>query len=165
MAILLDENTSVLIQGITGREGRARTQFMMAYGTRVVAGVTPGRGGREIHGLPVYDTVQEAWDRHGRIDATVTFVPGRVLKDAVLEAIAAGIKNVFMPVERVPLHDCLEMIACAREAGTRLVGPGSFGVISPGKSVAGWIGGTEEFAHEMFPPGPVSYTHLTLPTN
>ena len=155
MAILLDENTSVLIQGITGREGRARTRFMMAYGTRVVGGVTPGRGGREIHGVPVYDTVQEAWERHGSIDASVTFVPGHVVKDAVLEAIRAGIKHVFMPVERVPLHDCLEMIAYAQEAGTRIVGPGSFGVISPGKSVAGWIGGTEAFANEMFPPGHV----------
>jgi len=155
MAILLDENTTVLIQGITGREGAARAGFMQAYGTRVVAGVTPGRGGSEIRGLPVYDTVQEAWERHGAIDASVTFVPGRVVKLAVLEAIAAGIKVIFMPVERVPLHDCLEMIAHAREAGTRLVGPGSFGVISPGRSVAGWIGGTVEFANEMFPPGHV----------
>jgi succinyl-CoA synthetase alpha subunit len=155
MAILLNENTTVLIQGITGREGSARTRFMMAYGTRVVAGVTPGRGGSRVWDVPVYDTVREAWKHHGPIDATVTFVPGRVVKDAVLEAIDAGIKYVFMPVERVPLHDALRMIACAREAAASIIGPGSFGVISPGKSVAGWIGGTEEFAREMFPPGHV----------
>ncbi|HID86365.1 MAG TPA: succinate--CoA ligase subunit alpha [Anaerolineae bacterium] len=153
MAILLDEKTTMLIQGITGREGRARTRFMLAYGTRVVAGVTPGRGGSEVWHVPVYDTVQEAWKHHGPIDATVTFVPGPVVKDAVLEAIEAGIKLIVMPVERVPLHDALEMIACAREMGARIVGPGSFGVISAGKAVAGWIGGTEEFAREMFPPG------------
>ena len=155
MAILLDEKTTMLIQGITGREGRARTRFMLAYGTRVVAGVTPGRGGSEVWHVPVYDTVQEAWKHHGPIDATVTFVPGPVVKDAVLEAIEAGIKLIVMPVERVPLHDALEMIAYAQEEGARIVGPGSFGVISAGKSVAGWIGGTEEFAREMFPPGHV----------
>ena len=155
MAILLNESTTVLIQGITGREGSARTRFMQAYGTRVVAGATPGRGGSTVHGVPVYDSVQQAWRRHGPIDATVTFVPGRAVKEAVLEAIEAGIKCIFMPVERVPLHDSLEMIASARDAGARIIGPGSFGVISPGKAVAGWIGGTEEFAREMFPPGHV----------
>ena len=145
----------MLVQGITGREGAARTRFMLAYGTQVVDGVTPGRGGGEVHGLPVYDTVREAWRRHGPIDATVTFVPGLVVKDAVLEAIEAGIKLIVMPVERVPLHDALEMIDEARRAGVRILGPGSFGVISPGKSVAGWIGGTEDVAREMFPPGHV----------
>jgi succinyl-CoA synthetase alpha subunit len=155
MAILLDNRTSVLIQGITGREGRTRAHFMRSYGTRVVAGVTPGRGGSEVAGVPVYDTIREAWKHHGPIDASVTFVPGRVVKDAVLEAIDAGIQRIFMPVERVPLHDALEMIAYARDAGVRIVGPGSIGVISAGQAVAGWIGGTEEFAREMFPPGHV----------
>jgi len=155
MAILLDENSTMLIQGITGREGRARTRFMQSYGTRVVAGVTPGRGGSEVWDVPVYDTVQQACNHCGLIDATVTFVPGLMVKDAVLEAVEAGIKLVVMPVERVPLHDALEMVAEARRKGARIVGPGSFGVISPGKSVAGWIGGTEEFAREMFPPGHV----------
>ena len=155
MSILLNEKSTMLVQGITGREGAARTRFMLAYGTRVLAGVTPGRGGGEVHGVPVYDTVRDAWRRHGPIDATVTFVPGLVVKDAVLEAIEAGIKLIVMPVERVPLHDALEMIDEARRAGTRILGPGSFGVISPGKSVAGWIGGTEDVAREMFPPGHV----------
>ncbi len=155
MAILLDERTTMLIQGITGREGTARTRFMLAYGTRVVAGVTPGRGGSQVHHVPVYDTVQEAWKHHGPIGATVTFVPGLVVKDAVLEAIEAGIKLIVMPVERVPLHDALEMIGEARRGEAQIVGPGSFGVISPGKSVAGWIGGTEDLAREMFPPGHV----------
>ncbi len=155
MAILLDDRTSMLVQGITGREGRARAHFMRAYGTRVVAGVTPGRGGSEVAGVPVYDTIDEAWKHHGPIDASVTFVPGRVVKDAVLEAIDGGIQCIFMPVERVPLHDALEMIAYARDSGVRIVGPGSIGVISAGQAVAGWIGGTEEFAREMFPPGHV----------
>ena len=153
MAILLKSETTVLIQGITGREGRARAKFMQAYGTRIVAGVTPGRGGAEVVGVPVYDTIREACRHHGLAEATVTFVPGRLVKDAVLEAIDAGVKSVFMPVERVPLHDALEMIACARDADVRIVGPGSIGVISAGEAVAGWLGGTKEFAEEMFPRG------------
>ncbi len=155
MAILLSESTTVLIQGITGREGRTRAGFMQEYGTRIVAGVTPGRSGTDVCGVPVYDTVREACRHHGPIEATVTFVPGRVVKDAVLEAVEAEIKTIFMPVERVPLHDALEMIACARDAGVRIIGPGSIGLISAGKAVAGWLGGTKEFAEEMFPPGHV----------
>ncbi len=155
MAILLGEHTSLLIQGITGREGLARTRFMLDYGARVLAGVTPGRGGASVEGVPVYDTVREAWRHRGPIDATVVFVPGNALKDAVLEAIDAGILRLFVPAERVPLHDTLEMVAACRESGARMVGPGSFGVISPGKSVAGWIGGSEDFAREVFRPGHV----------
>ena len=155
MAILLNESTSLVIQGITGREGSARTHFMQNYGARIVAGVAPGRGGTRVGNVPVYDTVLEAGKRHGPIDATVVFVPGNALKDAVLEAIDAGIRCLFVPAERVPLHDALEMIACCQESGARLVGPGSFGVISPGKSVAGWIGGSEDFAREVFRAGHV----------
>jgi len=155
LAILLDENTTVLIQGITGREGTARTRFMKDYGTRVVAGVTPLRGGANVWGVPVYDTVREALKKHGPFDVSVTFVPGPLVKDSVLEAVDAGVETVIMPVERVPLHDTLEMIAYAKRFGVRIVGPGSLGVISPGKSVAGWIGGTDELSREVFKPGPV----------
>lgn len=163
MAILLDEHTTVLIQGITGREGRARVGYMRAYGTRIVAGVTPGRGGSDVDGVPVYDTVQAAVARHGPIDATVTFVPGNAVHDAVLEAIDAGIRTVFMPVERVPLHDALAMLAVARDAGVRVIGPGSIGVLSAGRAAAGvpsgavvgWVGGSVAFAREVFPPGHV----------
>lgn len=155
MAILLDEKTTVLIQGITGREGTVRARFMMDYGTKVVAGVTPGRGGTEVLGIPVYNTVDEAFKERGPIDATVTFVPGPMVKEAVLEAINAGIKIIIMPVERVPLHDILEMIHLARQKGVKIIGPGSLGVISPEKAVAGWIGGTEELARKVFKAGPV----------
>ncbi len=155
MAILLDENTRFLVQGITGREGAARTRFMKSYGTQVIAGVTPGKGGQRVDDVPVYDHVQEAVEAHGQLDATVIFVSAPYAKAAVVEALEAGIKLVVMPVERVPLHDTLEMVAFARQAQARILGPGSFGVISPGKAVAGWIGGSEEFAREMFPPGHV----------
>ena len=155
MSILIDEKTTVLVQGITGREGTARTRFMLDYGTKVLCGITPGRGGSEVWGVPVYNTVKEAFKAHGKIDASVTFVPGPQVKDAVVEAIEAGVKLVLVPAERVPLHDIMEMVAHARKKGSRIVGPGSLGLISPEKAAMGWLGGSGEFAREIFRPGPV----------
>ena len=155
MAILIDENTKVLIQGITGREGSARTRFMLDYGTKVLGGVTPGRGGSEVWGTPVFNSVKEATEEFGPIDASVTFVPGPQVKNAVIEAIEAGVKFVLVPAERVPLHDSLEMIALARREGARILGPGSLGLLSAGKAAMGWLGGSEEFAREIFKLGPV----------
>lgn len=155
MAILVDESISVLIQGITGREGSARAVFMQGYGTKVVAGVTPGRGGSEVGAIPVYDTVQQAVEKHGRIDASVAFVPGPAAKDAVLEALDSGIRLIVLPAERVPLHDILKMVACARDEKARIVGPGSIGVMSPGKAVVGWLGASPERAREVFVPGSI----------
>lgn len=155
MAILLEKDTTVLVQGITGREGSARAAFMKGYGTKVLAGVTPGRGGEEVSGIPVFNTVEEAIRQVGKIDCSVTFVPGPGLKDAVFEALDAGIKFIVMPVERVPLYDILEMMAYGKQKGARLLGPGSIGIISPGIAAAGWLGGTPEFAKRVFVPGSI----------
>jgi len=155
MAILIDQNTKVLVQGITGREGRARARFMLDYGTKVLGGVTPGRGGSDIWGLTVFDTVKEATEELGPMDASVTFVPGPQVKEAVIEAIEVGVRFVLVPAERVPLHDSLEMIAFARREGASILGPGSLGLLSAGKAAMGWLGGTDEFAREMFKPGSV----------
>lgn len=155
MSILLDEKTKVIVQGITGREGSLRTLFMKEYGTNVVAGVTPGRGGQEVHGIPVYDTVKEAVAAHGQVDGSVAFIPGPALKWAVLEAIDSGVKFIVTPVERVPVHDILDMVAVAQREDVRLLGPGSLGIISPGKAVMGWLGGNKEWANMLFQPGPI----------
>jgi len=155
VAILIDENTTVLVQGITGREGSIRTRFMLDYGTKVLGGVTPGRGGGEVWGLPVYNSVKEAVEAHGPIDASVTFVPGPQVKNAVIEAIEEGVKFILIPAERVPLQDSLEMIALARKRGSRILGPGSLGLLSVGKAAMGWLGGSEEFAKEIFKPGSI----------
>ncbi len=155
MTILIDEKTTALVQGITGRAGEGFSRYMRDYGTKILAGVTPGRGGASVAGIPVYDTVKEAVDKHGSIDASVTFVPGPFLKDAVLEAIDAGIKLIVCPVERVPLHDIMVMVATAKRRGVRIIGPGSIGVISPGKAVLGWVGSSVERAPQVFQPGPV----------
>ena len=155
MTILIDEDTHVLVQGITGREGTARTRTMLDYGTKVLCGVTPGRGGTSVWDLPVYDTVKQAIDSHSELNASVTFVPGPQVKDAVVEALESGIRFVVVPAERVPLHDSLEMIALARRKKANILGPGSLGLISPEKGLMGWIGGTAEFAKEVFKAGNV----------
>ncbi len=155
MSILVDKETTVIVQGITGREGSLRTKFMKEYGTNVVAGVTPGRGGQEVHGIPVYDTVKEAVTNHGPVDASVAFIPGPLLKWAVLEAIDSGVKFIVPPVERVPVHDIMDMVAIAQREDVRLLGPGSLGIISPGKAVMGWLGGSADWAGMLFSPGPV----------
>ena len=155
MSIILDGNTTVVVQGMTGREGSLRTKYMQDYGTKVVAGVTPGKGGMEVHGIPVYNTVEEAIKNHGMIDAAVTFVPGPGLKSAVYEAIDAGIKLVCSPVERIPVHDVIDMVSYARQNDVQLLGPGSLGLISPGKAVIGWLGGSVDWANTLFDPGPI----------
>ncbi len=155
MAILIDENTTAIVQGITGRAGEAYSRYMREYGTKILAGVTPGRGGATAAGVPVYDTVNEAVAKHGLVDASVTFVSAPFLKNAVLEAIDAGIKMIVSPVERVPLHDLIVMVAEAKRNGVRLVGPGTIGIISPGKAVLGWVGSNARRAAQVFQPGPV----------
>jgi succinyl-CoA synthetase alpha subunit len=155
MAIFVDEKTKVIIQGITGREGMIRAQLMKDYGTRVVAGVTPGRGGQDVYGIPVYDSVEEAWEKQGPIDASVVFIPAALVKNAALEAIAAGVKLLTIVPDRVPIYDVLEIARAVRAAGARFVGPNTLGLLSPGKAVLGMIGGRAERAREWFKPGPV----------
>lgn len=155
MAILIDEHTTILVQGITGRQGRASTELMKAYGTNVVAGVTPGKGGQNIDGVPVFNRVTEAIETCGEIDAAIAFVPGPHVKGALIEAIQAGIKLVVAPVDRVPVHDILEVISLARATGTRLIGPNTAGLISSGKSLIGMLGGDAARAKKLFPTGPV----------
>jgi len=128
---------------------------MLDYGTKVLCGVTPGRGGTRIWDVPVHNSVKEAVEAHGPIDASVTFVPGPQVKSAVFEALESAVKLIVVPAERVPLHDSLQMIALARRKNARILGPGSLGIISAGKALMGWIGGTEEFAREVFKPGRV----------
>lgn len=158
MAILIDRNKKVIIQGITGREGMARAKLMVDYGTRVVGGVTPGRGGQEVHGLPVYDSVAEAVDRLGAIDVSVIFVPAPLVKDAAIEAFEAGIILAVLVPDRVPIYDVLEIHYYARERGASFVGPNTLGLLSPGKAVLGMMGGRAKSAQEWFKPGSVGVT-------
>ena len=158
MSILVNGQTRVIIQGITGREGVARAQLMKDYGTNLVAGVTPGRGGQDVCGIPVYDSVEEAWEKQGALDASVIFVPAALVKNAALEAIAAGIKLLVIVPDRVPIYDVLEIARAARDAGAHFVGPNTLGLLSPGQAVLGMIGGRAQRAREWFLEGPVGVT-------
>src|SRR4030067_2218720 len=109
MAILVDDESRVIIQGITGREGMVRTQLMKDYGTKVVAGVTPGRAGQEVYGVPVYDSVVQAWEKQGAVDVSVIFVPAALVRNAALEAIDAGVKLPVIVPARVPLPGVREI--------------------------------------------------------
>jgi len=153
VAILIDETKRVLVQGITGREGTARAKLMIDFGTKVVAGCTPGRGGQDVLGVPVFDTVEEAVERVGQVDISVIFVPAPLVKSAALEAIAAGIRLLVIVPDRVPLFDVLEIAQAADQAGARFVGPNTLGVLSVGRGVLGMIGGRAESARQWFKPG------------
>ncbi len=158
MSILIDADKKVIVQGITGREGMTRTRLMMEYGTRVLGGVTPGRGGQEVHGLPVFDGVQEAVEKLGPIDISVIFVPAPLVKNAALEAFDAGVKLAVLVPDRVPIYDVLEAHYYAREKGARFIGPNTLGLLSPGKGVLGMMGGRAKSARAWFKPGPVGVT-------
>lgn len=152
MSILLDASTPVLVQGITGREGQARTRLMLDYGTNVVGGVTPGKGGSQVFGLPVFNSCADAARSLGAIDISVLFVPAAGIKDAALDAIDAGIKLVVLVADRVPLWDAMAIARRAAARGARFVGPNTLGIASPGKAVVGMIGGRAESAREWFKP-------------
>lgn len=128
MVRFVDAETRVLVQGITGRQGRFHTRLMLDYGTRVVAGVTPGKGGESLEGVPVYDTVAEALDRH-RVDASIIFVPAPYAPDAVYEAIDAGLDPIVVITEGIPIRDAIEMVARATSKGVTIIGPNTPGVI------------------------------------
>jgi succinyl-CoA synthetase alpha subunit len=141
VSIFIDTNTKLVVQGITGRDGSFHTKQMMSYGTRVVAGVTPGKGGQRFEGtVPVFNTMAEAVAETGA-NASVVYVPSRFSADAVLEAADAGIDLVVCITEGVPVLEMTRALPYLRERGVRLIGPNCPGVISPGKSKVGIIPG------------------------
>ena len=135
MPPLLRKGMKVIVQGITGRQGRTHTKLMLEYGTEIVAGVTPGKGGEEVEGVPVFDSVAEALDEVGKVDASVIFVPAPFAFDAVVEAIDGGIGLVVVITEHIPVHDAAKFVEYARLKGTTIVGPNTPGAIAPGERV------------------------------
>ncbi len=138
MSILVDKSTRLLVQGLTGSEGRFHGLRNRAYGTNVVAGVTPGKGGQEVEGIPVFDAVQDAVEATGA-DASLVFVPARFAAAAVDEAADAGIGTIVCITEHIPVHDMMRLYASLRQRGVTLIGPNCPGVLSPGKANAGII--------------------------
>lgn len=148
MSIIINETTRIIVQGITGTQGKFHTGQMLAYGSKIVGGVSPGKGGQEVHGVPVFDTVEEALLMQ-QVDASVIFVPAKLVKDCALEALEAGIKTLVIVTEHVPLHDTLEIMAYAEKKQAEIVGPNTYGLISPGQSKIGIM------PNNIFTPGEV----------
>ncbi len=148
MAIVIDENSRIVVQGLTGREGSFHAQRNRAYGTNVVGGVTPGKGGQEVEGIPVFDTVRSAVKATGA-DVSLIFVPPRAATDAIYEAVDAGLGTIVAITEGIPAHDMLRVYNYLQCRAVTLIGPNCPGVISPGKANVGIM------PSQIFMPGPV----------
>ncbi|MCG2881488.1 MAG: succinate--CoA ligase subunit alpha [Acidilobus sp.] len=149
MGILVDENTRVIVQGITGKEGSFHTKLMLQYGTKIVAGVTPGKGGSTVEGVPVYDTMAEAVKEHPEANTSIIFVPAKFASDAVYEAVDSGMKVIVVITEHIPVHDAMKFVNYAKRKGSVIIGPNCPGIITPGKAKVGIMPG------HVFTPGPV----------
>lgn len=136
MAIIIDKNTKVIVQGITGKQGSFHTKEMLSFGTQIVAGTTPGKGGLVVEGVPVFNSVEEAIEKT-KANASVIFVPGPYTKEAAFEAIEAGIKVLVIITEKVPVHDALNIVNLAKKRETIILGPNTFGICSSGQCKIG----------------------------
>jgi succinyl-CoA synthetase alpha subunit len=158
MSILIDADTTFIVQGITGREAVNLTRECLDYGdgAKIVGGVTPGRLGRDVHGVPVFDTVAQAVENHGQpIYGSVVTVPPAFTRDAVVEAIENGIKLVVIVTERIPRRDVAQMVELATLRGARIIGPNCLGMIVPDVVKMGGIGGPAKNAAQAYTPGPI----------
>jgi succinyl-CoA synthetase alpha subunit len=148
MSILIDESSRVIVQGITGRDGSFHAKQMLEYGTKIVAGVTPGKGGQQEHGIPVYNAVAEA-KKKAQANTAIIYVPAKFAKNAILEDVDAGIELIICITEGIPVLDMVEVLRAAGKRGARLIGPNCPGIISPGKSKVGIMPG------HVHKPGPI----------
>lgn len=153
--LLLNENFRLIGQGLTGSEGASSLPLMLDYGTKIVAGVTPGKGGQEVLGVPIFDTVKEAIDKVGIVDGSVQFVPPLFTKNAVIEAIDAGVKFILVGAEKVPVKDAAIIRAYALKNNVSVIGPSSVGILSPSRRIKiGAIGGATP--DRVFVPGNIA---------
>lgn len=152
MSILINESTRFLIQGITGKQGEQACQEMLSAGSKVVAGVTPGKGGMSVQGIPVYNSIKEAKEKH-LVDCSVIFVPPKLAKNAIIEAIEAGIPLINIITENIPTHDMAYCFSLAKEKRVMIIGATSAGIYSVGKAKCGPIGSGK--AKIAFTPGPI----------
>jgi succinyl-CoA synthetase alpha subunit len=156
VSILLTEDTTFIVQGITGREAVNLTRECLDYGSKIVGGVTPGRKGRDVHGVPVFDTVQQVVDANGAVpDGSVVTVPPAFTKDAVFEALEAGVNLIVVVTERIPRRDVAQMVELAGTRGARIIGPNCLGIVVPGVAKMGGIGGPARDTAKAYTPGAV----------
>lgn len=155
MGILVDASTSFIVQGITGREAVNLTRECLDYGSRIVGGVTPGRAGRDIYGVPVYDCVRDVVAKHGPVQGSVVSVPPGFTRDAVFEAVENGIRLIVVVTENIPRQEVAQMVELAALRGARLIGPNCLGLITPGECKMGGIGGPAANTRQAYSRGPV----------
>src|SRR6185436_13980282 len=154
MSILITKDTTFIIQGITGREAVSMTRECLDFGSKVVGGVTPGRAGRDVYGVPVFDTVRDAM-QHTRVDASVVAVPPAFTRDALYEALDAGIKLIVVVTERIPRYEVAQMVELAAMRGARIIGPNCLGILSPEEAKMGGLGGPAVNVRRAFKKGPI----------
>ncbi len=154
MSILISKDTTFIIQGITGREAVNMTRECLDYGSKIVGGVTPGRAGRDIFGVPVYDTVKEITQKT-HVDGSIVCVPPAFTRDAVFEALENGIKIIVIVTERIPRYEVAQMVELAKIKGARIIGPNCLGVLSPNEAKLGGLGGRAVDARKAFTKGPI----------
>ncbi|TML36627.1 MAG: succinate--CoA ligase subunit alpha [Actinobacteria bacterium] len=153
---LIDEDTTFIVQGITGREAVNLTRENLDYGSNIIGGVTPGRRGRDVHGVPVFDSVAQLVDEVGQVpDGSVVTVPPTFTRDAVFEAIEAGVKLIVIVTERIPRQDVAQMVELATLRGARIIGPNCLGIIRPGVAKMGGIGGPAADTRKAYEPGSI----------
>lgn len=155
MGILINKESKIIVQGITGKEGQKATKAMIEYGSNVVGGVRPGKAGEQVEGKPVFDTVQDLVNELGAVDVSAIYVPPFAAKAAIMEAIEAGVKLINPIIERIPIKDTAYCLAAAKERGAKIIGPSSLGFINPGQARVGVIGGPINQAQQIFTPGSI----------
>ncbi len=153
MSILINKDTSFIIQGITGREAVSLTRENLAYGAKIIGGVTPGRAGRDIYGVPVYDCVRDVVENEGQPEGSIVSVPPRFTRDAVFEALENGIEIIVIVTENIPRREVAQMVELANLRGARIIGPNCLGIISPGEAKMGGVGGPAENTRQAYSRG------------
>jgi len=153
VTILISSETTFIVQGITGREAVNLTRENLDYGARIVGGVTPGRAGRDIYGVPVYDCVRDAVERHGPIQGSIVSVPPGFTRDAVFEALENGIEIIVIVTENIPRKEVAQMVELANLRGARIIGPNCLGIISPGEAKMGGVGGPAANTKQAYAKG------------
>jgi succinyl-CoA synthetase alpha subunit len=155
VSILITEDTRFIVQGITGREAVNLTRENLDYGAKIVGGVTPGRAGRDVYGVPVYDCVRDIVKAHGPVDGSVVCVPPRFTRDAVFEALENDVKLIVVVTENVPRREVAQAVELASLRGARIIGPNCLGIISPGEAKMGGVGGPAENTRQAYSKGEI----------
>ncbi len=155
MSILITKETNFIVQGITGREAVNLTRENLDYGATIVGGVTPGRAGRDVYGVPVYDCVRDVVAQHGPVEGSIVSVPPGFTKDAVFEALENGIRIIVVVTENIPRKDVAQMVELARMRDARIIGPNCLGIISPDEAKMGGVGGPAANTRQAYTKGPV----------